>query len=330
MKVMSPQSKQNYGLKKTLVGAFALSLVMSLAVNPQGAYAQLEGAESGSESAASEAPPEGAKGLFFQQLDRPTETINTGLRYWIELKRGHSVLRVTNKTQFRSGDSIRFHVKSNIDGYAYILLSQGSVNEKAVLFPDPASKENNRLERGKEYTLPESGYLTFDDNPGTEKLTLLLSRTPIDAEAYLSKPQRQVTMIASAQTGSKDLVPAKIYISYNTPRIDAPPVIRDEPKADPTPVPIKVSTEKKEKKPVAKTSGISRVNKVAKTSTSSAGSSSGSSSASGGRNSSSHAAGESAPKVNNAHHGDDEGTTTVVSKQASSVLHVNVVLDHQR
>lgn len=320
---MLPDSKLKIEPKKGLVGAFALSLVMSLAViSPQVAYAQLEGAESASPSASEEAPPEGAKGLFFQQLDRPTETINTGLRYWIELKRGSSVLRVTNKTQFRSGDSIRFHVKSNIDGYAYILLSQGSVNEKAVLFPDPSSKENNRLERGKEYTLPESGYLTFDDNPGTEKLTLLLSRTPIDAEAYLSKPQRQVTMIASAQTGSKDLVPAKIYISYNTPRIDAPPVIKDEPKADPTPVPIKVSSEKKEKKPTAKAASVNKVNKVAKAS--------GSSSSSSARTSSSHAGSESEPKVKSGHHGDDEGTTTVVSKQASSVLHVDVVLDHQR
>ncbi|HNM50339.1 MAG TPA: DUF4384 domain-containing protein [Candidatus Obscuribacter sp.] len=318
-----------------LAQTLALSLVFGLS-SATAAFAQLEGGEGG-------APPEGAKGLFFQQLERPTESINTGLRYWIELKRGGTVSRVTNKTQFKTGDSIRFHVRSNIDGYAYILLSCGSREERSVLFPDPHVVENNKLERGKEYALPSDGYLTFDENPGTEKLTLLLSRSPINAEAYLSRPQRQVTMIASAQTGSKDLVPAKIYVSYNTPRVDYAPVIKDEPKADPTPVKIAEKPsdkgdkkddgqdakgkDKKGKKPV-KTAVKPKTDNRTKVASSSGSSTpkvhrtpdTGSSNANNGASGVSNGAGDGR---------EDEGTTTVVSKQSSGVLHVDVALDHR-
>ncbi|MEZ4534620.1 MAG: hypothetical protein R3D26_06370 [Cyanobacteriota/Melainabacteria group bacterium] len=55
-----------------------------------------------------------------------------------------------------------------------------------------------------------------------EKVTLLLSRHPIDARAYLDKPTEQPTLIASAMTGSKDLVPAKVLVSYADPNKSFP------------------------------------------------------------------------------------------------------------
>lgn len=157
---------------------------------------------------------EGAKGLFFEQLQKPTEKINTGVQYWIELKRDNQVLKVSNKHNFAANDHIRFHVKANIDGYAYILLKSGSRGEQSVLFPDPKSAEDNQVARGQDYVLPSDGWLTFDENPGTEQVTLLLSRTPIDATAYLNSTGQEVTLIASANTGSKDLVPSTIQIAY--------------------------------------------------------------------------------------------------------------------
>lgn len=165
------------------------------------------------------AEPSGAKGLFFSQLERPNESINTGIQYWIELHRGATTTRVNNKTAFHSGDRIRFHVKPNIDGYAYILLRSGSRGEQAVLFPDPEKREENKLQRGKDYVLPGDGELKFDQNPGIEKLSLLLSRTPIDTAAYVSpnaesSPTRMVATIAS---GSKDLIPSQILVSYVQP-----------------------------------------------------------------------------------------------------------------
>lgn len=264
----------------------------------------------------------GAKGLFFDQLEKPSESLNTGLRYWIELKRGSTVTRVSNKYQFKTNDSIRFHVRSNIDGFAYILLSSGSRGEQSVLFPDAKADENNKVDRGKDYVLPSDGYLTFDENPGLEKLTLLLSRAPMDAQAYLAKPQKEVTMIASSQSGSKDLVPARIYVSYNAPKVEAPVPIPA------TPV-VKKSESKVDSKPeqkVAKTTNRADrgivFEKTAKVDD----------------NSDKPKAAHKPvvkPKTTIASAGraaangrEDEGTITVVSQQSNGLLHVDVALQH--
>lgn len=288
----------------------AVSLAVALGVAfSSGAYAQEQS---------------GAKGLFFEQLEKPTESLNTGLRYWIELKRGNNVTRVSNKFQFKTNDSIRFHVRSNIDGYAYILLSSGSRGEQSVLFPDSKADENNKVDRGKDYALPSDGYLTFDENPGLEKLTLLLSRSPMDAQAYLAKPQKEVTMIASAQTGSKDLVPARIYVSYNAPRVEAPVFLpattkpEKVAKVEKIEKTVKVShtkvtqpaksehTEKVAQSPAAddKPKAAHRTPVKVKHAVASSGSSA-----------------STSPK-------EEEGTVTVVSQQSSGVLHVDVALQH--
>ncbi len=269
----------------------------------------------------------GAKGLFFEQLEKPTQSLNTGISYSIELKRDGHLSKVSNKQQFRKGDSIRFHVRSNIDGYSYILLSSGSRGESSVLFPNESSREDNHVERGRTYVLPTDGYLTFDENPGLEKLTLLLSRTTMDAQAYLAKPQKEVTMIASAQTGSKDLVPARIYVSYNAPKVEAPVFL---------PATTSTTTNNPAKKTVVRetTKKIERVEKVEKIAV---------------RNNNNnddddkpkavkkpvvkkHVTTASSSTSSSSRHSapasDDEGTVTVVSQQSSGVLHVDVALQH--
>lgn len=160
-----------------------------------------------------------AKGMFFEQLEKAEKNINTGLQYWIELNRNGKVIRVSNKHQFMTNDKIRFHVTPNIDGFAYILLKSGSRGERAVLFPDAKQNEENRVKRGKEMVIPNDGYLTFDENPGTENLVLLLSRQPLDATAYLEETQETV-MLAANMDGSKDLIPTKIYVSYGVPHVN--------------------------------------------------------------------------------------------------------------
>jgi len=166
---------------------------------------------------------DGAKGLYFDQLSQPKMNMNTGVQYWIELHRGSQVLRANNKTAFHSGDRIAFHLRPNIDGYAYIVLKSGSKGEQAVLFPDAKTQEENKVEAGKEFVLPSNGMLAFDKNPGTEKLSVVLSRTPIDAQAYLGEPSaNSAQLVASADvTGSKDLVPTQVLVSYNAPGISS-------------------------------------------------------------------------------------------------------------
>lgn len=243
---------------------------------------------------------EGAKGLFFEQLQKPSEKINTGVQYWIELKRGSQVLKTSNKQNFQANDHIRFHVKANIDGYAYILLKSGSRGEQSVLFPDPKSAEDNQVARGQDYVLPSEGWLTFDENPGTEQVTLLVSRTPIDATAYLNSTGQEVTLIASASTGSKDLVPSTIQIAYQpiAAKVEAAPPARQtavEPKT------TKTSNAKVNKK--TNGSGSSTSTK---------------------RHQQSHGTTAVAAKPAK----NDEGVTTVVSTTPKNILHVDVALQH--
>ncbi len=169
----------------------------------------------------------GAKGLYFEQIAHPQKHLNTGIRYWIELKRHGITTPVNNKVTFHFGDKIRFHVKPNIDGYAYILLTSGSRGEQSVLFPAPNNRQNNIVKAGTEYVLPAEGSFVFDNNPGIEKLTLLLSRRPIDAEAYLHKKYER-TIIASAESGSKDLVMPFMLLAYAPPPA-TPALINEEP-----------------------------------------------------------------------------------------------------
>ncbi len=161
----------------------------------------------------------GPKDLFRTQLDNQKDEKNTGVQYWIELKRGGELNRVSNKYQFKTGDQVRFHVIPNIDGYAYVLLKSGSRGERAVLFPNERAHENNHVAHGHDVTIPGDGtFLQFDENPGTERLSLVVSRAPINATAYLEQENAPV-MIASADGGSKDLIPTKVYVSYGVPHV---------------------------------------------------------------------------------------------------------------
>lgn len=275
----------------------------------------------------------GAKGLFFEQLEKPSQNLNTGIRYSIELKRNGKTQRVSNKFQFRTGDSIRFHVTSNINGFAYILLSSGSRGEQSVLFPDESTKESNRVERGKEYVMPGKGFLTFDENPGTEKLTLLLSRSPINASAYMQKHDRPVTMIASAETGAKDLVPARIYVAYNTPRLDGAALnsLSGSGSGSGSSAPVSsgsgAAAESGSSSKKVKTAKVAETKKEPvkshKVKTASVAGNAGAGSGSG-----SGVAASSNRVIASGKVKEDDAATTVVSADSDGMLHVDVALEH--
>jgi hypothetical protein len=155
----------------------------------------------------------GADG-FEAQMKSPTAKLNTGVIYWIELKRGDVTSHVTQKETFQSGDKIRFHVKPNIDGYAYVVLKSGSRGERSVLYPMEGKKDDNRVTHGVELMIPSDDFLYFDSHPGVEKVSLTLSRNPIDDSSLLATAHETVVQL-KAEQGSKDLVPHKIKVSYS-------------------------------------------------------------------------------------------------------------------
>lgn len=138
------------------------------------------------------------------------------LAYWIELMRDGKHYRCNNKTTFHSGDEIRIHVSCSSDGYAYILMKQGTSGAHAVLFPDARTGRNNAVTAMADYALPSATWLKFDENPGTEKISLIFSKAVLDPDT--NKYMKIQTVIVSAdRSGAKDLCPTRMQISWDDP-----------------------------------------------------------------------------------------------------------------
>jgi hypothetical protein len=147
------------------------------------------------------------------------------LNYWIELLREGKTYRCNNKTVFQTGDEIRFHFIPQTDGYAYILMTAGSSGNQAVLFPDAETGMDNRLKKGRDYALPTAAMLKFDGKPGTERVNLVFSPEQIDAKAFLSSASATIAYLSPDMSGSKDLVPTRMQLTWDDP---APIVIPEQ------------------------------------------------------------------------------------------------------
>ena len=146
----------------------------------------------------------------------PRKDVETSVAYWIELLRDGKMYRSNNKSVFRSGDSIRFHMQPAADGYAYILMKQSSTGKQAVLFPEARTGLVNSVSAGKDYALPTKTWLKFDDHPGVEKVTLLFSRTAMDM-SKISGATLTSAYVSPDRSGSKDLVPTRMQLSWDDP-----------------------------------------------------------------------------------------------------------------
>ncbi|MBI1270636.1 alpha/beta fold hydrolase [bacterium] len=149
----------------------------------------------------------------------------SSLSYWIELKRDGKVFRCNNKMTFKSGDAIRFHLVPDSDGYAYIVLKQGTTGNSAVLFPSAATGNNNYLRKGQDFPLPYQDWLAFDDNPGLEKVRILFSRNKVDIAKMQEMEKRKVAYVSPDTSGAKDLVGTGLQLSWDDPN---PVIMPDE------------------------------------------------------------------------------------------------------
>jgi alpha-beta hydrolase superfamily lysophospholipase len=152
------------------------------------------------------------------EKEKPKPAPVIGLDYWIELHRGNSTYRCTNKSAFRTGDKISFHVIPHEDGYAYIMLTTGSSGRQAILFPSQDTGLDNHLKKNKDYILPTRTPLLFDKTPGIERVSIVFSKIPIDAQSYLHKSRMQqglIAYISPDRSGAKDLVPTRMQLSWD-------------------------------------------------------------------------------------------------------------------
>jgi len=81
---------------------------------------------------------------------------------------------------FHSGDHIRLSFLPNESGYFYVI-EQGSTGAWSPIYPPlGAAPDANKISAGQLQVVPEgTKSFQFDQNPGDEKLFVILSRTPI-------------------------------------------------------------------------------------------------------------------------------------------------------
>lgn len=137
-----------------------------------------------------------------------------GIAYWVELQRDNVMMRIADPASFnfRSGDRIRFQVMANTPGYLYIV-NRGSSGQETLLFPT-TQYNFNWLEARKPYPVPQSGWILFDDQPGEENVSLMLSPKPL-LDGGVGEPAPSSTMPPAASArfaevtnmcGTKDLL----------------------------------------------------------------------------------------------------------------------------
>ena len=119
-----------------------------------------------------------------------------GLRYTILKLAGQQMVEVPADTVFHAGDRIQVSVEANEAGYLYIV-QQGSSGTWKTMFPSPEIEGgDNRVEAGKTYVMPPKSRFIFDEQPGVEKLFLVLSRQPepdLDEMIYHLRDRKKPT-----------------------------------------------------------------------------------------------------------------------------------------
>ncbi len=101
-----------------------------------------------------------------------------GVRYSLLKRTESGLVEVDPGGVFRAGDRIRVNVEVNDTAYLY-MVNRGSSGAWKVLFPAAEIQGgDNRVEPGRRYQIPAQHVFTFDEQPGVEKLFLVLSRQP--------------------------------------------------------------------------------------------------------------------------------------------------------
>jgi alpha-beta hydrolase superfamily lysophospholipase len=188
------------------------------AINAGGMAHTVAGANGAAGSGATEnianVPPQAPATEFQHRIASKT---SQQINFWIELCRNGNVYRCNNKMEFKSGDSIRFHMIPGSDGYAYLVMKAGTTGKSDILFPSAVYGTDNYLSKGKDYPVPATGWMQFDQHPGIEQLGLVFASQKVDCTLQSLKNQTLTCFVSPEQSGSKDLCPTRMKLSWDDP-----------------------------------------------------------------------------------------------------------------
>lgn len=139
------------------------------------------------------------------------------ISYWIELNRAGKIFRCNNQTEFKTGDSIRFHLIPETDGYAYLVMKAGTTGKSDLLFPNQAYGMENHLKAGKDYAIPADGWMQFDDNPGTERLGLVFGQEKFEITPQMIKSGNLTCFATPMREGAKEICATRMKLSWDDP-----------------------------------------------------------------------------------------------------------------
>jgi hypothetical protein len=106
----------------------------------------------------------------------------------IELKRDSKLSYVTPSTTFRNGDRVRLHIQVNRSSYLTVL-NEATSGMLQLIYPRRPSDSRTPVSPTLDFTIPaqEGKWLEFDNNPGTERLHIVLSAQPVrEVSDYLA------------------------------------------------------------------------------------------------------------------------------------------------
>lgn len=97
----------------------------------------------------------------------------------LELKRNDRVSYVPAATTFYAGDSVRLHIRVNRDAYLTIL-NQGTTGDLQLIYPKTQADAERKVTKTMDFTVPTTpgNWLKFDENPGVERMIVILSAQP--------------------------------------------------------------------------------------------------------------------------------------------------------
>ena len=113
--------------------------------------------------------------------------IGMGLTLFMRDSNGLAV-RIDPAHEFREGDHVRVLIETNADGYLYVFNTTDN-RQPVMLYPDPDLDDaGNYFQAHVPFEIPSSDaaeerlrWLTFDKNPGAEKLYFVFTREPLNA-----------------------------------------------------------------------------------------------------------------------------------------------------
>ncbi|MCZ2074496.1 MAG: DUF4384 domain-containing protein [Bryobacterales bacterium] len=142
-----------------------------------------------------------------------------GLRYSVlKSADGVNYSETDAGTVFRSGDKLKISLQSNDTAHLY-MVARGSSGTWSVLFPNPeVARGSNIVAPGRTYEMPSGGRIVFDEQPGTEKMFIVLSRRP---EPNLEELIYSLSSTAQPPAVEREQAPAKqLMIAQNRTSID--------------------------------------------------------------------------------------------------------------